>query len=104
MLENMDKYFDRADVPEVNPNYDPTVEGSEPTFITHPGLIASFDETKVNVDSTEASKSKTDIGVCARIDDDGECIVTKSSSCATAVCKRLGNGEALHVYTVFGSS
>jgi hypothetical protein len=51
-LENMDKYIDvtakvkvRAGVAEVNPNNDPTVEGSEPIFITHPELIASFDET-----------------------------------------------------------
>jgi hypothetical protein len=81
----------RASVAEVNPNYDPTVEGSEPICITHPELIASFDETKVNLDNTEASKSMTDRGVRAGIDDDGECIVTKSSSCATAVCGRLGN-------------
>jgi hypothetical protein len=35
--------------------------------------------------------------------DYGECIVTKSSACATAVCGCLGNREVLHVYTVFGS-
>jgi hypothetical protein len=90
-------------VAEVNPNYDTTVEGSEPIIITHPELIASFDGTKVNHDIIEASKSKTNRGVRAGIDDGGECIVTESSSCATAVRGRLGKGEALLVYTVFGS-
>jgi hypothetical protein len=79
------------------------VEGSEPICITHPEPIASFGDTKVNLNNTEASKSRTDRGVRARIDTGGECIVTKSSSCATAVCGRLGNGEALHLYIVFGS-
>jgi hypothetical protein len=109
-LENMDKYFDmaakvmvRAREAEVNSNYDPTVEGSEPLFITHPELIASFDETKANLDSAEASKSNTDRCVRERIDGDGDYIVTKSSYCTTAVCGRLGNREALHVYIVFSS-
>jgi hypothetical protein len=66
-------------VAEVNPNYDHTVEGSEPIIITHPELIASSDETKVSHDNIEASKSKTDRGVRAGIDDDGECIATESS-------------------------
>jgi tRNA (Thr-GGU) A37 N-methylase len=48
----MDDYFDvvakvmvRAGIVEVNPNYDPTVEGLEPICIIHLELIASFDET-----------------------------------------------------------
>jgi hypothetical protein len=106
-LENMDKYFDmaakvmvRARVAEVNSNNYPTVEGSEPFFITHPELFASFDETKASQDNAEASKSNTDRCVCGRIDGDGDYIVTKSSYCATAVCGRLGNRKVLHVYIV----
>lgn len=36
-------------------------------------------------------------------EDDGECIDTKSSSSATAVCGRLGIGEALPGMVVFSS-
>jgi hypothetical protein len=69
------------------------MEVSEPLVITHPELIASFDETKVSLDSTEASISKTDRGMRTKINDDGKWIMTNSSSCATAVCGRLKNGE-----------
>jgi hypothetical protein len=80
----------KAGVANVNPNYDPNVKGSEHVFIDKPHLIASFDETKVALDSTTASKGRQDRGLRAEVEDDGECFVTKSSSCATVVCGRLG--------------
>ncbi len=108
--DNLEKYFKvaaeimvTAGVAEPNPDYDPTKPYDEVIFITRPWLIASFDETRVNLDSTETSKGKTDRAIRAGPEDDGECIVTKSSSSATSVCGRLGNGKALPVYTVFDS-
>ena len=106
---NVEKYFDvaaeimvNAGVAEPNPHYDRTKPYDEAVFITRPSMIASFDETRVNLDSTETSKGKTDRSIRAP-GDDGETIVTKSSSSATSVCGRLGNGKALPVYTVFDS-
>jgi hypothetical protein len=50
------------------------------------------------------SKGKQDRGLRAGVEDDGEYIITKSISCATVLCGRLGPGEALPPYTVFASS
>jgi hypothetical protein len=107
-LGNLETYFDvcvevfvKAGVARVNHDYNPNVEGSEPIFIDKPHLIASFDETKVALDSTTTSKGKQDRGLRVGVEDDGECFVTKWSSCATVVCGRLGTEEALLPYTVF---
>ncbi len=81
---NLEKYFKVAveimvnvGVAEPNPEYDPTMPYDEVIFITRPWLIASFDETRVNLDSTETSKGKTDRAIISGPEDDGECIVTK---------------------------
>jgi hypothetical protein len=96
-LGNLETYFVvcaevlvKAGVAHVNPSYDPNVKGSELVFIDKPHLVASFDETKVALDSTTASKGKQDRGLRAWVEDDEECFVTKSSSCATVVCGRVG--------------
>lgn len=109
--ENLEQYFKnaanvfvKAGVATRYPDFNPDQEGSEMVLITHPERIASFDETKVNLDSTDTSKAKTDRLVRAGGNDHGECIVTKSSASITAVCGRLGNGLALPPYIVFNSS
>jgi hypothetical protein len=87
-LGNLGTYFDvcaevlvKAGVAHLNPNYDPNVKGSEPVFINKPHLNASFDETKVALDSTTASKGKQDRGLRAWMEDDGECFMQYLSSC-----------------------
>jgi hypothetical protein len=89
---------------KVNPNDDPTVEGSKPIFNTHPELITLFDETAVTLDNTDGDEQiKNRHRRDCIINDDGECVVTKSNSCTTAVRGSLDNGEALHGYIVLGS-
>jgi hypothetical protein len=108
-LGNLETCFDvclevfvKPDVARVNPDYDdPNVEGNEPIFIDNPHLIASFDEAKAALDSITSNKGKQDRGLRAGVEDDGECFVTKSSSCATVMCGRLGNREALPPYNIF---
>jgi hypothetical protein len=107
-LGNLETYFDvclevfvEAGVVRVNPDYDPNVEGSEPIFIGKPHQIASFDETKVALDSTIISDGKQDRGLRAGVDNDGEWFVINSSSYATVVCGRLGTGETLLPYIIF---
>jgi hypothetical protein len=95
--------FVKAGVARVNLDYDPNVEGSEPILIDQPHLLASFDETKVTLESTTTSKGKQDRGLRAGVENNGECFVTKSSSCAIVVCGRLGTGEALPPCTIFAS-
>ena len=108
--ENLAAYFDvardvllNAGVAELNPEYDPDVPYSEEIIITHPERICSYDETKMELDCTRGGSGKRDRFVRAGLEDDGESIVTKSSSCASAACGRLGDGRALPVYIVFAS-
>ncbi len=106
---NIEKYFDvaveimvNADVAKPNPQYDPTKPYDEAILITRPSIIPSFDESRVNLDSIETSKGKTDKSLRAP-GDDGETIVTKSSASTTSVCGRSGDGKALPMFTVFDS-
>ena len=102
-MENLETYFEvardvllDAGVAVRNPNYDPSVPYSEEILITHPERIFSYDETKVELDCTKGGSRKRDRFV-KPIDNDGETVVTKSSSCASAACGRLGDGRALPV-------
>jgi hypothetical protein len=106
-LGNLETYFDvcaevfvKAGVARVNLDYDPN---GEPISIDKPHLISSFNETKVALYSTTTSKGKQHCLLCAGVENDGECFVTRSSSCATFVCGRLGTREALPPYIVFAS-
>ena len=92
-----------AGVAERNPAYEPTEPFSEEILITRPDRIVSFDETRVELDCTSGGKGKTDRCLRESIHDDGETIVTKSNSTATAMCGRTGDGKALPVMVVFAS-
>ncbi len=65
--------------------------------------MVSFDETIANMNSIEANYGKTDRFLREGPGDNGECIVTKSSSSMTSVCGRLGNVIAPPVNTFFDS-
>lgn len=108
--ENLKQYFEvaanvfvKAGVAVRNPNYDPNMPDSEMLIITKPHLIASADETKCECDMTNPARACGDKIVRANIEDDGEVIVTKSNSAATAMCGRTGEGKALPPYIVFAS-
>ena len=108
--DNLKTYFEvaadvfvKAGVAERNPDFDPDTPYSPPIIITKPHRIASYDETKVELDCTSGGKGKSDTFVRAGVEDDCETIVTKSGRAATAVCGRLGDGKALPVYITFNS-
>ena len=108
--DNLKTYYDvavgvllTAGVAERNPAYEPTEPFSEEILITRPDRIVSFDETRVELDCTSGGKGKTDRCLRESIHDDGETIVTKSNSTATAMCGRTGDGKALPVMVVFAS-
>lgn len=93
----------KAGVAEPNPNYDPNARYSEEIIITRPERICSYDETKLELDCTQGGKGKKDRLVRAGPEDNGQCVVTKSSKCASVACGRLGDGRALPPYIVFAS-
>ena len=108
--ENLCQYYEvaagvliDAGVAELNPDYDPSLPYMERVKITHPERIASCDETRIELDCTQGGKGRTDRVVRAGIEDDGECLVTKSSSTATAMCGRRGDGKAIPPTIVFSS-
>lgn len=108
--ENLEEYYKvaadilvQAGVAVRNPDYDPAVPRSQPVNIIHPERIFSFDETRMELDSTKGGKRKSDHIVRDGHEDRGEGLVTKSSATATAACGRTGTGEALPPYIVFSS-
>ena len=109
-VDNLQRYFEvaegvllQAGVAARNPDYDPDVPYSEPVLITLPERIVSFDEYRVELDSTDTSKAKSDRMVRAGIEDRGECLVTKSSGTASLVAGRTGTAKALPPFVVFSS-
>ena len=107
---NLITYYDiaggvlvNAGVAHVNPDYDPNAPFSMEYIIDHPQRIASFDETRVEMDCTKGGKGNREKVIRNGIDDDGEGVVTKSDACATACCGRLGDNRALPPMIVFNS-
>ena len=108
--DNLKVYYETAEgvllkagVAERNQHYDPKDPYSQSIIITHPERIASFDETRVELDQTHATKAKMDRSIRAGKDDRGEQLATKSSATATVVAGRIGAGLALPLYVVFSS-
>ena len=107
--ENLDTYFEVAKyvlldvgVAVQNPHYYPQVPFSEEVSITRPERICSYDETKMELDCTKGGAGKR-YRFVNPIDDDGEMVVTKSSSCVSDTCGLLGDGRKLPVDIVFAS-
>jgi hypothetical protein len=87
----------------VNPDFDPELPYSQELLITKPERICSYDETKVELDCTMGGKGKKDRTL--RVPNDaGTTVVTKSDTCASAVCGRLGDGGFLPILVCFPSS
>ncbi len=80
-----------------NPNYDQEIPYSEEIIITRPERISSYDETKMELDCTRGGAGSRDRFVRARLEDEGEAAVTKSSCSASVACGELGDGRALSV-------
>jgi hypothetical protein len=69
--------------------------------ITHPERIATYDETRLEMDCTKGGKGNRERNVKAALDDDGEGVVTKSDACAHDVCCRLGDYQTMPPMLVF---
>jgi len=93
----------KAGVAVVNPHYDPNLPYSQEILITKPARICSYDETKMELDSTRGFKGRNDKTIRNSPEDDGTMISTKSDKCASAVCGRLGDGKALPVFMCYAS-
>lgn len=93
----------KAGVAVLNREFDSEVKYSQELRIIHPERIASFDETKAEMDCTKGGKGNSDTIVRAGMDDDGEGVVTKSSACASAVCGRLADNRTLPAMIIFNS-
>jgi hypothetical protein len=93
----------KVGVARVNPDFQPDVPYSQEILITHHERITSYDETKLELDCTKGGKGKGDMIVRACHADDGEGVVPKTTSCASATCGRRGDGKALPPMIVFSS-
>jgi hypothetical protein len=91
----------KVGVARVNPDFQPDVPYNQEILITHPKRITSYDETKLGMDCTKGGKGKGDMIVRACHADDGEGVVPKTTSCASATCGRRGDGKALPPMIVF---
>ncbi len=70
-----------------NHDFDPEIPYFEEVLITHPERICSYDETKMELDCTRSEASKRDRCIRdVRFPNNGETVVTKSSSCASVAC------------------
>ena len=106
--ENLTTYFEvardvfiNAGVARLNPDYDPNEPFSQEIMITAPKRLCSYDERKMELNCTKASKGNIDRTIGNDPEDDNTAIVTKSHKCGSDVCDRLGDGMALLVIIVF---
>jgi hypothetical protein len=93
----------KAGVARVNPDFQPDVPYSQEILITHPERIIGYDETKLELECTKGGKGKEDMIVRVCHADDGEGVVAKTTSCASATCGRRGDGNALPPMIVFSA-
>lgn len=90
--------------PDFDPNADAKSRKAEPILIIDPDRMVSFDETRVEMDMTKASKSKSErilVDKTTAAANRCETLAHKGGMCGTAVGGSTASGKALRPLIIF---